>query len=477
LALGRRQRATPWLIAATAFAASALVGHLTGVAFDAGTLHYFWQYLDERILRDDLLRGVAQLHSQPPLFNLFLGTVLQLFPSRAPDVFAALWAAMRLGLLAAMAVLLLRFGVAAWLTTLLLVGFATHPNFVVYGNWLFYSLPVAFLLTVSAVTLVRYCDTGSPATAHLFTWLAGAVVLTRTAFHGVWLLAAVATVATLLPPARRRVLLYACVAPLLAVALWYGKVWWQSGFYGPSSWVGMNLAKGWDLPPERLNDLVAAGTLPEVWARGPFLWPAWYTEFGYFQQADDASGPGHPAVGKLYKSTGYPNFNHLEYARLSRDMLEADLALIRSHPRLYLDRVRRAVEQFVQPGPTLFLVTYDANAIRRASVAVGAVLPPGLIAVGLPVLLLWGIGRALGRGDDPTAIRVAVAYETVTVLWLTVSANLLEVGENDRIRWEVDCFITVLLGYGVWSAWTAFRKSPPVVSEVPTTRDEARHGA
>jgi len=41
--------------------------------FEAHTLNYYWQFADPKLLREDLLRTVFYLHSQPPLFNLGLG--------------------------------------------------------------------------------------------------------------------------------------------------------------------------------------------------------------------------------------------------------------------------------------------------------------------------------------------------------------------------------------------------------------------
>jgi hypothetical protein len=126
-------------------------------------------------------------------------------------------------------------------------------------------------------------------------------------------------------------------------------------------------------------------------------------------------------------------------------MLRGDLALIRIHPGLYLRRVAHAVAQFVQPGPTLFLVTYDASRIRRLSEAVSLVLSPPLLLVGIPVLLAFGMTCAASVGR-PRAVRAALAYMVVTVVWLALCSNLLEIGENDRIRWEVDGLLVVLLG-------------------------------
>ena len=41
------------------------------------------QYIDPLLLRNNLFQSIYYLHSQPPLFNLFIGLILKLFPEPA----------------------------------------------------------------------------------------------------------------------------------------------------------------------------------------------------------------------------------------------------------------------------------------------------------------------------------------------------------------------------------------------------------
>lgn len=78
-----------WLLAViAAFLLSRLGSYLAGVRFDMTPLEEFWQYLDVNLLRSRLLESLWYLHSQPPLYNLYLGLVLKLTPNLAP-LFAA----------------------------------------------------------------------------------------------------------------------------------------------------------------------------------------------------------------------------------------------------------------------------------------------------------------------------------------------------------------------------------------------------
>src|SRR5688500_4689088 len=61
--------------------------HAEGIRFDSTSLGWFWQFVDPALLREDYLRSIFYLHAQPPLFNAYLGGVLQVAPRHAYEVF------------------------------------------------------------------------------------------------------------------------------------------------------------------------------------------------------------------------------------------------------------------------------------------------------------------------------------------------------------------------------------------------------
>ena len=60
------------------FIVSRLIFIFNGGDFVAKPLDFAMQYLDPLLLKSDLLKSLFYLHSQPPIFNLFLGIVLKL---------------------------------------------------------------------------------------------------------------------------------------------------------------------------------------------------------------------------------------------------------------------------------------------------------------------------------------------------------------------------------------------------------------
>ena len=112
--------------------------------------------LDPEILRHHLLRGLYYLHSQPPLYNLFVGIVLKAAPEKYVAVFFAINLA--LGLIFELSVFWLpvRLDVSRVTAAVTAGLFVATPDFVLYENGLPYSFMVASLVTLSAVLLVEF---------------------------------------------------------------------------------------------------------------------------------------------------------------------------------------------------------------------------------------------------------------------------------------------------------------------------------
>ena len=447
----------PWTFGV--FVGSLLLGRWLGIRFADNGVEFLYQFLDPEILRNDLARGLYYLHVQPPLFNLFLGLVLKSFPGTATVAFAVSFAAISLGLLLGMVWLMRRLGVPALLAGASVLMFAWTPNFMVYSNWVFYTLPVAFLVQLSAILLMRYLETGRSVLAHAFSWSGALLMLTRALYHPLWFMAVVASVSAFVKTQKRKELLVSAIVPLLLVNGLYLKNYLQVGSYSGSSWLGMNLSKRWPLSQSEMAALREDGTLPPVWHRRPFREPDELRHLGYFRPR-----PGvHPAIGAPYKSNGQPNFNHRDYASISQEMERADRYLILHYPGRYLQRTATAFLLYLQPGPNSvdFLVDYDFSRVHRLRDVLTRTLfrggpierpigmfepPANLWVLGFPALLAFGLYSTLrGNPSDRRDPRPVFAYMVVTIVWVTVTSSLIEIGENDRMRWEVEPLLTVLL--------------------------------
>jgi Ca2+/Na+ antiporter len=455
-----------------AFAASELLATSLGVRFASETLGILYQYLDSEILRNDLAMGLYHLHSQPPLFNLGIGWVLKLFPGGYESAFSLLMGAAALALVMSMTWLMRRLEVPDRVNALVVLGFALAPNFLVYRHWLFYTLPVALLLVIGAVFLLLYMERGSRWALWSFAGTATAVMLTRSLYHPLWFVLVVAAVVPFAPAGRRRALLIAALVPLFVVNLWFLKNQALVGSYSASSWLGLSLAKRWPLTQAEVKELKASGALPPYWHRRPFREPDELAEFGFFADRSGADeNETHPALDEPYKANDEPNFNHRDYVEISNGMMSGNLTLIRSYPDRYLRRVGTAFLLYLQPGPNSvhFLVDYDFEGVHRYRDFLTRYLflgdrverpiqmlepEPNLFVFVFALLVVFGVLR-LRTG--PPEWRCLDAYMLVSVLWVTGVANFIEIGENDRMRWEIEPFLAIWLGCLLSSLVRGFR--------------------
>ncbi len=122
------------LFLVVAFVVSRVRYYLAGVRFDASPLGYYLQYIDPPLLQDSLLESVFYLHGQPPLFNLFLGVVLKLFPSSYLLAFAMIYMGLGLTLLLTTYAVLVRTGVPVWLGAVIALVFYANPVTILYEN-------------------------------------------------------------------------------------------------------------------------------------------------------------------------------------------------------------------------------------------------------------------------------------------------------------------------------------------------------
>lgn len=443
------RRASIYIWVFVVFAVSEWLARYLGVRFASETLGTLYQYLDPAILEGDLLRGLYYLHAQPPLYNLFLGVVLKLFPQSYDAVFSALYGGMALGVLLGMAWLMRRFQIPYGVNAAVCLLFALSPGFPVYRNWLFYTLPVAFLLVVATVALTIYLDEESRAALAVFLGCVVAIMLTRSVFHPLWL---IVVASALLPfTVRRKRFVLACAVPLLVVCGLFLKNYALVGSFSGSTWLGLSLTKRWPLSQQEVAELKSRNELPGFWQRRPFQEPSYYEEYGFFRERSAI----HPAIDAPYKTNGIPNFNHRDYVVISDQLAAADFGLIVHHPDRYLRRILTSLMLYLQPGPNSvhFLVDYDFDRVHhyrdlwtqyaflggRIERPIRMLEPPPNVW-----LLLFPLLLIVGARGQPRGVFV---FMLVTIVWVTAVANLIEIGENDRMRWEVEPFLAILVAF------------------------------
>ena len=457
------------------FAASRAAYFLAGVRFDASSLPVAHHFLDPDLLRNRLAESLFYLHSQPPLFNLFLGLVLKASGHHYPAVLAACHQVMGFGLYLALFALMRRVRVSRTAALGLSTLFMLSPSFVLYEHYLCYDLPLTALLTASCLAFYGVLQRQTSWRALGFFTIVFLLCSLRSMYHLGYFILVAAAVLTLRWRSRRAIMTAAALPLALLVGL-YTKNYVLFGQFASSSWAGMNLSAVTvrALPLEERKEMVAGGELSPL-ALVPRLsplsaYPARYRHVRGFSSI--------PALREVSKTTRADNLNHLAYIGISRQYLRDALYVARHRPdallagwlNSWLCYFRSATDfpplygNLSKIAPVNVLYDYlFYGKIPRYRVALGPIptyyapyAEPRLYAfllVGMPLLLVLGFRLALRPGRTPLRLtrdqRILLVYICLNIAYVAVVGNTFEVSENHRFRFTTDPLYVVLLGLSV----------------------------
>jgi len=471
----------PVMCLVAGFIVSRIIFYYSGIRFFSLTLDFYYQHIDIALLKNDLLRSVYYLHYQPPLFNIFLGIIVKMFPAAYAGVLQGIYIVTGIGIAVSLYFLMRRLEVSKYIGTALVMIFICSPSCAAYENFLLYMYPLALLLCLSAVFLHRFASRGRMSDAGVFFALLAAVVLIRGLYHIGWLIAAVMLVLLLVPKYRKRTLL-ACAVPLLLVAAVYVKNFVVFDMVTTSSGIGKEVAKmtTFQVPVNERVKLVKEGKISILSLIECFRSPDEYEVFF------PAGGTGIPVLDNNTKTTGYydrdtgrmvpaVNYNNIVYVPVTRAYLKDAFYMLAHYPQGFLRAARRALFVYLLSGPSKDLGEGVNDLLMRKisgferfynTVFMGEVLPrtgrwtfslgdPNFEArigifwlIGLPFLCAYAFFRiiaALRRTGD-RAFPVTMAFMLMTVVYITLAAMVLTVRTNNRYRFAIEPYVFVFAG-------------------------------
>ena len=427
------------------------------------------------------------LHIQPPLFNAVMVGTANLSPFGIGATLNVLYLAMGLGLAAASFALLRRFGLRPWPAVAVALLVSCNPTAILYENWLFYAYPTALLLVVATLLVTRYAQSRRATDAALFFAAVAAVILSRSVFHPVWMLVAGVGLLLVTLPASRSTVLATAAVPLLLVCGLLVKNLVLYDQLSSSSWFGMNLARitTFQIPNDERARLVRERKLSVLALRPTFAYYDLYADSGFGTPHPPS---GHPVVDDAVKSDGSPNFNYAGYLGVYRRYMKDALASLRLRPGAYMHGEVTAYVVYLN-SPSDYLVrtpnqrriaALDAtwrtlaygevpraltNSARRGqSPLVNRALTAGLVVAALLGTVMVTGGRLMAavlrrrRPADPQVIGLLFGW--LTICYFTVVANAVEVGENQRFRFEVEPLLA-LVAVGLWHEFWRRRPVKP----------------
>jgi len=466
-------------IIVSAFVLSRILYYHLGVRFDISHLHTAWQFIDVDLLQNRLFESLFFLHSQPPMFNLFLGIVLKLFPSNYPIIFHIIYLVLGLTLSISIFLIMRAVKVQQSLSVILTILFMCNPSVVIYENWLFYSYPIATCLCLSALFFYKFLLTEKGSYAFAFFVLAAVLILTRGMFHLIWLIGIILFL-IFVKQKMRKLIFQACLLPLLIVILVYVK---NAALFGSmttsSTWSGYHVQKitiG-QLSRNQILMLVLQGKISEVSIYDLLKDKGieWYQTHGFF----DLRKTGVPVLDRLYRSTGKLNYNHLGFTSIAKRYQKDGFYVLTHFPLHYLKALKRGYYIYFFPAPTditfpnrqyihkiekiynfmFYGISQEYDLYSRnlnfsddlfnikwdwfnGSLFI-------LLILYHIFLILYGMGITVrGIRDDKggSSEILVISYLWINIIYVTVASNALATWATNRYRFPSEPFYLILLG-------------------------------
>ncbi len=430
-----------------------------GIHLNGFELNDTWQLLDVKLLKTELLKSLFYLHCQPPLYNLCIGIILKIFGDFSSFVINFIYMILGFSIYIILFELQIRLNVPKFLAFLLSTIFIISPEAILYENWLFYTYPLTFLLLLS--TLFIFCFIKTNKDTYLVLTFISLMLLTgaRSIFHLVWLIL-ISVFIIYLAKNRKKAIAAASITVLLVFSM-YLKNQLLFGKFTTSTWLGMNF---WELTINQLPDNVRSTLISEGKLSNIALIPRFEKPEKYPQSYFNVKGfDGIAALKKIRKSTGDVNFNHFGWIAISDQYLRDERYVLLNYPQWYFRGLIGSFSCYFVPASNHFGVTDNANKIPKL-VKLEAILlgkipsisiqghPINLyliLLIGIPFLCVFSTLLAFNIKKSAilnTSMKIIVGYILFNIFFMTMVINLVENGENNRMRVMLDPFFVVLFG-------------------------------
>ncbi|MBA4368832.1 MAG: hypothetical protein C0403_14490 [Desulfobacterium sp.] len=368
-----------------------------------------------------------------------------------------------------MYLLLVRVRVAPPFAAVVAIIFTISPTTLLYENWLFYTYPVASLLSVSALFLYRFLSEKRLCDAVVFFFLAASIVLTRGIFHIAWLLLLVFALLVFSWPERRRIL-FGAAGPIVLVVAFYLKTLLIFGSllagqtYQQINFAVMTVSR---LPAEQRQALIKEGKLTPVTTTSADS----RTSFRKFDRyIPKHVTTGVPMLDNQRKSTGYTNWQYGSVPSIGALFARDARVVDGLYPALYwqavLENLRRYsfVSSFTYPfssnrSPNEQKIRHLVRAYDRYLKGVTTFYQsaPGLIvgfvaslvfAMTLVIRWLW---RRCPAADAPRML--TVAFCLFNIVYVSAVTLLFSYGDHSRYRFKVSPFYCILFAMLLYALW------------------------
>ncbi len=409
------------------------------------------QYLDVEILKNNLFESLFYLHSQPPLFNLFIGITEIIFDGYSSMIYISVFNI--IGCLTAILGfrILEQLDVNQKLAVFFIIVYLLTPATILYENLFFYTHIIIFFLVFSAYHLISFMKNEKLINAFLFFLGLTFAILTTSYFHFLWFVFLL-IILIRVKKTLTRLIIKASLLPLSLVIILYGKNFLVFNEFNTSSWFGLNLSRitVHQLDKTTKDQLLKQKLLSPFSSYPPFNWPLKYDST---LQISFKNHSGIAALDQIEKPNGRPNFNNLGYLTVSRAMFKDDLFVFKNFFSVYLEGILKSFIKYFDSPTDYKLITINKYKINNYNkffdsfvYGAGKYTSTGKITIVLYPFLILISFFLLFKKNISNPLKIFIIYSLLNILYVMFVGNLFEYGENNRFRFYTEIFYYILIG-------------------------------
>ncbi|MEJ7769917.1 MAG: hypothetical protein WKF89_19010 [Chitinophagaceae bacterium] len=439
-----------FFILLSCFILSRLIAKLSGISFEYAAIFDYWQYLNVKSLRENLLLSLWYQHSQPPVFNFLLGVVLKCSGSYAPLAFEILFLLITFSNGYLLFHLLRKTTAHKYLPLIASCLYLLNPATILFENELFYTSFTSLLLLISSSFLLNFVKTPTSGRAFALFATLTLLCLTRSNYH-LFLLMVICGILIFQYYNKKGVRLI-FIGSLLAVSLvsgWYFKNYFIFKSFSPSSWLGINFAR-----IVFHNENVSDSTT--ISAIHPFYPISYYKKYIKDDYKATFAGLNDPILLSETKNDSFINMNHAGYLQVSQQYMEAGRQYVAKHPASYLQHTLFSFIIFFSPASSYYKLKpnndklsyydlvcsfnlshlYSEEKKRRIALAVSAI----------PLFCIYFMVIFITIRDAIRSRFISTLHAVIMtiIFFILAISTVFEYGENMRFRYELHPLFMVL---------------------------------
>ena len=422
---------------------------------------WFWQSLPTHYLRYDLLKSIWLMHSQPPLHNLLFGIFVKIFyPNHYLmfQIFSVFIGAITIVLLYD---LLHKIIYNRILKTILFLIIFFNPAVFLYENYLLYTLNAGFLAVLSAWVVMRFSETRKNGYIYLLTFVINIIILYRSSFHIIIIPALICFIYIFMSKSGKTLLI--CVLISFISFGWCAKNYFLYGFFGTSSWYGLNIYKfiTTDFNQELRKKVLSSVSIPKAVSENNHFYTSdlsKYAVYGFNKKTE-------------YDSLNENNFHNINIPEISKIHSEAAFKIIKILPFHYLKNAAKSFAVFNQPSftygdlnsnkskikafieiycKTFFFDNYLMKKIFNSDVyLLMGILSIIAALVALLEIIFFAMKESFGFKKDFKKRGLILSYMLFIIIYYTLISCLFEIGENNRFKFLVEPLIYIIVFYAI----------------------------